>query len=427
MKTKNVVLVGIAVCAISFLLISPVLADEDDYVLDIYGNANEDDTIDMRDFTFTARIILWLEDETDLADANFDGDVNVLDMTQIGLIILGRESELMVIDGTGRTVTLNMPIERIASSSMPQDIQTICALGAADKIVGVPDLITYNPRFGDDYSDNFPVLTMAYPEILELPIAGSPYFGGPNLEVIASLEPDLVIVNFADADAIQEAVGVPTIAMPSLDEVTLALKGFKWLKMMGYILGEQGRAEELSSYFNDKLDEVRDVTSGIPDDEKPKVYLAFWGKLTYTPAFYGPVDVAGGILVADEGEPGPYSAHMWEASKEQIIAWNPDIILVHSTHPDQLFSIEDVLTDPDLRSIPAVANEKVYYTKAFMCGWNPATGVIEASCYMPKLFHPEEFVGLGVEEEGNEILEEVYGADGIWTAMTERFDLYTWE
>jgi iron complex transport system substrate-binding protein len=71
MKTKNVVLVGIAVCAISLLLISPVLANEDE-TLNIYGNANLDDTIDVGDITYTARIILRLEDPTDLADANYD-------------------------------------------------------------------------------------------------------------------------------------------------------------------------------------------------------------------------------------------------------------------------------------------------------------------------------------------------------------------
>ncbi|RLG29982.1 hypothetical protein DRN97_11110 [Methanosarcinales archaeon] len=193
LSKKRFVLVGIAACAISLLLTSPVLANEYDYVLDIYGNANEDDTIDMRDFTYTARIILWLEDETTLADANYDGEVNVLDMTQIGLIILGRESELTVIDGADRTVTLNMPIDRIASSSMPQDIRTIIALGAADKIVGVPDVII-------DEADRFPAIYMPCPELLELPIAGSPYFGGPYLEVIASLEPDLVLVSYADAE-----------------------------------------------------------------------------------------------------------------------------------------------------------------------------------------------------------------------------------
>jgi hypothetical protein len=41
--------------------------------LEIYGNANEDDTIDLLDFT--ARIILWLEEPAGLADANFDGEI----------------------------------------------------------------------------------------------------------------------------------------------------------------------------------------------------------------------------------------------------------------------------------------------------------------------------------------------------------------
>ena len=443
MKTKKKIVaiaeIAIVLCSVLLVATLPTIAadqkqemqkvsasevtttSEDDFVLGIYGNANLDDAIDMRDFTYTARIILWLEDETDLADANFDGEVNVLDMTQIGLIILGRESELTVIDAMDRTVTISMPIERIASSSMPQDIRTICALGAADKIVGVADAIT-----ADDAADRYPAICMSHPELTELPIAGSPYYGGPNLEVIASLEPDLVLVSFADADAVQEAIGVPTIAT-GVDYDAVKLKGFKQLKTMGYVLNEQGRAEELSSYFNDKLDEVRDVTSDIPNDEKPGVYLAFWGALIWTPAFYGPVEVAGGEHVAEEGAPGPYDPMMWVVSKEQVIAWNPDIILIHSFSPGtHMFSIEDVLSDPDLQSVSAVQSEKVYYTKGFQFGWDPATGVIECF-YMGKLFHPEEFADLDVEKESNEILEEVYGVDGIWAEMTELFDLYTWE
>ena len=419
---KRFVVVEIAIALFLLFLaalpVTTVAAEQDDFVLDIYGNANEDDTIDIQDVTYIKRIISGKEDETNLADAYYDGEIDVGDIIQTKLIILGKESELTLRDSLDRTVTLNMPIERIASSSMPQDIRTICALGAADKIVGVPDAITGDKR------DNYPVLTMAYPEILELPIAGSPYYGGPNLEVIASLEPDLVLISYADADAVQEAVGVPTIATPGADYEALALKGFKWLKTMGYVLNEQERAEELSSYFNDKLDEVRDVTSDIPE---PKVYLAFWNELTYTPAFYGPVEVAGGKSVAEEGTPGPYDPMMWRVSKEQIIAWNPDIIIIHSFVPGtHVLSIEDVLSDPDLWSIPAVASEKVYYTKGFQFGWDPATGVIECF-YMGKLFHPDEFSGFDVEHEGNEILEEVYGADGIWTEMTEVFDLYTWK
>ncbi|MCK4733288.1 MAG: hypothetical protein KAT65_12610, partial [Methanophagales archaeon] len=73
MKTKNkmIVLLEIAIVLCSvFLAATPAIAadqnqemqkvtantittaSEDDYVLGIYGNANEDDTIDMRDLTY---------------------------------------------------------------------------------------------------------------------------------------------------------------------------------------------------------------------------------------------------------------------------------------------------------------------------------------------------------------------------------------
>ncbi len=429
-KRFAIVEIVIVLCSVFLVATLPAIAadqkvsttaSENDYVLDIYGNANLDDTIDMRDFTFTARIILWLEDETVLADANFDGEVNVLDMTQIGLIILGRESELTVIDAADRTVTINMPIERtLAAGNTFQDVRTICALGAADKIVGMCDYF-----YEVSWEDYFVVLQEAYPELLELPSIGDAYF--PSIETIASLEPDLVIASSSDlADTIQETTGIPTIYADYTSALAL---DFKYFRFMGYVLNEQERAEQLISYLSEKIDEVTEVTSDIPDDEKPKVYLAFWtfgGAITRTPAVYAPVEIAGGINVAEEISPGPSGPVGFDVSKEQIIAWNPDIILLHCAGGPLMFSIEDVLSDPDLKSVSAVQNEAVYSTPGFSWGWDQTTGVTECF-YMGKLFHHEEFADLDVEDKGNEIFEEVYGADGLWTGITEKCNLYTWE
>ncbi|MCK4733055.1 MAG: hypothetical protein KAT65_11425, partial [Methanophagales archaeon] len=69
MKTKLLAIVEIAIVLCSVLLVAlPAIAtdqsqemlsasevtatSEDDYVLDIYGNANEDDTIDMGDVVY---------------------------------------------------------------------------------------------------------------------------------------------------------------------------------------------------------------------------------------------------------------------------------------------------------------------------------------------------------------------------------------
>ena len=62
MKTKNkvVALFGISIVLCSLFLVAlpatTIAAEQDDFVLSVYGNANEDDTIDMRDLTYVKLI-----------------------------------------------------------------------------------------------------------------------------------------------------------------------------------------------------------------------------------------------------------------------------------------------------------------------------------------------------------------------------------
>ena len=60
---------------------------------ELYGDANGDGKIDMRDVTYVGLIILGKKPANELADANQDGRVNVLDITYIELIILGKVPE----------------------------------------------------------------------------------------------------------------------------------------------------------------------------------------------------------------------------------------------------------------------------------------------------------------------------------------------
>ncbi len=55
-----------------------------------YGDANENGEISMQDVTKMERMILELDDESDMADANQDDEINMQDVTHIELIILGR-------------------------------------------------------------------------------------------------------------------------------------------------------------------------------------------------------------------------------------------------------------------------------------------------------------------------------------------------
>ena len=402
MKKKIAILVGIAVCAI--LLTSPVLASAG--YSKIYGNANEDDVLDMRDVTYIKLVIFGKKPATAFADANYDGKISMLDIGQTKLIILGKEKKLTLIEQFNRIVTINKPVERVVTL-LPEGTRVMVALGAADKLVGV-DKYSSTRSFGDIYPTVFP-------ELKELPIVG--VYNEPNIEFIVSLRPDLIfggwVTSPEDSDNIQEKTGTPVVGIYTFKN----MEGmFTEINLVGTVLGKEKEAEELISYCNNKIDKVTEVTSEIPNSEKPTVYLGFWKTITKTPVIYDPVDLAGGINVAGNLPGTFYAGTAVEVSIEQIIAWNPDIILIH--HPTKIWGppIDEVLSDPRLQTINAVKNRKVFHTLGMWQGWDHPR-VFTETVYMAKLFHPEEFEDLDVEKEGNEIFERFYHIDGLWTEL----------
>jgi iron complex transport system substrate-binding protein len=391
------------------LAITSGLAAE--YTLKVFGNANMDEVVDEADIEYVQGIIEGTHEVTELADANYDGEIDEEDITQIEQIIAGEETELILIDNANRIVTVSKPIERIVTL-FPSITRVILALDGCDRLVGV-DSTTTSGKYA-----NRMIMLQAYPELLELPDTG--LHNDPNPEQVLSLKPN-VIFGYSDRDEwcspIQEKTGIPVVGIYT--DPNLASSCFETYRLVGKVIGKEERAEELIEFSKEKFEELRDVTSQIPDDEKPRVHLAFWSSITSSPGSYYPVDLAGGSNVIS-------SESSVTVSKEQIIAWNPDVILIHGPSAPHSLSVEDVLSDPDLLTVNAVKNKRVYYTKGHFIGWDPATGLVEAY-YMAKLFHPDKFKDLDVEAEGNSILEKFYGVDGLYTWILENSDLYRWE
>ena len=102
--------------------------------------------------TYTELITLEYRDETELADAKYDDKINMPDVTQIELTILGREKELTFLDSNKDCITISKPLDGIIV--LNTDVaDAIRALGAKDRIVGVTTGITEATAF-------FPVLTV---------------------------------------------------------------------------------------------------------------------------------------------------------------------------------------------------------------------------------------------------------------------------
>ena len=431
MNTNVLVMVTVSL----FLLVLALPAAASDYTLEIFGNANEDNTINMQDVTYTELIILEYRDRTELSDAKHDGKINMQDVTQIELVILGKEKELTLIDMADRIVTINKPVERVACADLFDGITTLVQLGAEDKIVGITEGIKKNgygqltnPGPGSWWTP----LQLSAPELKDLPTVGT--WKIPNLEMMVSLKPDVVFAygvrGIGTPNTVQDKTGIPTVCLVNLGGSSWAKfdDNLEIYRLVGWIVGKQNEAEELISYTREKLEEITEVTADMPDSDKPRVYMVGWMVyLTRTPLNYGPIDIAGGMNVAKGAGTDLF---MVDVSKERIIAWNPDTIVIHRVPTSKSHvwgnSVEEVLADPDLQSINAVKDKKVYYTKGFCAGWDPATGVTE-TFYLAKLFHPDEFEDLDIEEEGNTILERFYGVDGIYTEVADRCELYRWE
>jgi len=374
--------------------------------LTVYGNANLDNVIDENDVEYVRGIIDGTGDETQFADANYDGQIDEDDIAQIEAIITGNETELTLLDMAGRAVTVPRPIERVVSAAGLDSTRALVYLDDEDKIVGI-----------GMYSTTWSPINYAAPELADVSVVGSSEL---NIEQIAILDPDVIFVGTsANLDEIQEKTHILTVGVLSGIDSCLA---FDMLRTVGWVMGSEDRAEELIAYADGKLSKVTDITSEIPDDEKPRVYSCsgLHEGITTALSYKLVVEAAGGIDVAPELA----NYGKTKVSKENIIDWNPDVIIVHNGDPAE---IEAVLSDPVLQNVNAVKNGSIYPVKIGLGGKGILAQSVTQVLYLAKLFHPDEFGDLDVEEEGNEILKTFYGVDGLYTDLVNEFQLYRWE
>ena len=375
MKKKIIVLVGIALCTL--LLVSPVLAS-DAGTLGVYGNANEDDTIDMRDLTYVKLIFFGKKPETELADAKYDGKINPLDFIQIKLIIVGKEKELTFVDSRGESVTIEKPVERIIALSDPH-ADAIRMLEAENRVVGV--------------SSGLAAEKILLPVMSELPVVGSS--SKPDPEAILTLNPDIVITYKTWNVGLEEKI--PTVTVVRLD-ISKSATIMEDLEKLGYILDNRERAEEFIDWYEGYTDDIRARTEEISDEEKPRVYLGLypniWKDKTMGKGSSGDMQckIAGGINIA--GDLTGYNV-----DPEWIVEQNPDVavLIVTSKAPsgygvDDTAGVETVLEEfmnrPEFQNIGAVRNGRVHVIASdIRCGIQ----MVVSTAYWAKWFHPDPF------------------------------------
>jgi iron complex transport system substrate-binding protein len=413
MKTKNKLLalveIAIVLCSVLLAAMSAIAteqttqkasgstittASEDDFVLDIYGNANEDDTIDMRDLTYVKLIFFGKKPGTELADAKYDGKINPLDFIQIKLIIVGKEKELTIVAPVDpltpkppKVITISKPVERIVVLMAPE-AEVLRSIGASDKVVGVGTYINDAVMF--------------FPELSKLPSVGSHM--SVDYEAVLRLDPDLFMVFAKEYDVPDEEKlpGVTVIAMNLRYPEGYTERG----RLLGYIIDKEEEAEEYIKWHEGLINNIKSRTERLSEDEKPRVF--HW--VFFRPGGVYRIDlennrmrrmgdIAGGRSIAEgEGLSGTWATVV---DSEWVIVQNPDIIVAQTfiggygtDNPSEIaVAREGILNRPELAEVTAVKTGNVYMMAALDLA-TAGSGCLLGTAYLAKWFHPELFADL---------------------------------
>jgi len=281
-------------------------------------------------------------------------------------------------DSAGRTVTLPTVIDRVAVSGSLA--QTFVFPIVADKLVGL----------AGDFSDEAKVYI---PEkYTGLPVLGQFYGKGDlNLESVIAADPQIVIdageakdTIVEDMDGITEKTNIPTVfiaaALESLDVTYTTL---------GEVLGMQAEAKALADYASKAY---ADTKAGLDTVAQKKTILYLTGEKGLNVIAQGSyhaqvINLVGDNLAVIENPTSSGSGD--EVTMEQILNWNPDVIVFA---PNGAYELAQ--TDSAWAALKAVQNGDIYEAPGAPYNWlgfPPGANTLLGMQWLAKALYPEVF------------------------------------
>lgn len=243
-------------------------------------------------------------------------------------------------------VTLEAPPERILTYSLGHD-EMLIALVPPERVAALGKFAS-NVAYSNvaDIAPNYPVFEK-------------------GAENVLAAEPDLFIVSaFTKADIVDlvKDAGVPVVR-PALE--SSAEGNVPNILLLGYILGVEDRALELAAEIESRLMVVTERVPPPGDESRPAVIsitrysdsISVSGSGT---TGSGIIETAGGLnAAARDGIDG-----FQKISSESIAAMNPDYIIIPQGGEGAITLRDDLLSDPVLAAVPAIANGEIHLVDA---------------------------------------------------------------
>jgi len=276
---------------------------------------------------------------------------------------------LTLTDDAGRSVTLEAAPERIVSLA-PSNTEIVCALDACDRIVGVTDIDDYPPEVAD--VDKVVV------------------FAQVDVEAVVAAEPDLVIAagnEFTPTTVIEQLIGlelpVLTLYPESLDEI------YADIELVGRAIDRGDAADALIDDMEARVEEVR---TAVADLGRPRTFYE-------VSVFEGTIYTAGegsflaSLIETAGGEPITGDALSTSIAVEDLVAADPELILLGDASYEPTITAESVAARPGWETMTAVVTGRVVPVAEDVVITRPGPRIVDGLEALARAIHPDAFGG----------------------------------
>ncbi|MGF1471454.1 MAG: ABC transporter substrate-binding protein [Rubrobacteraceae bacterium] len=268
-------------------------------------------------------------------------------------------------DSLGRSVEIEAEPERIGSM-VPSVTETIFAVGAGNRVVGVST--------ADDYP----------PEVESIEKIGD--YQQVNAEKIASLETDLLFLSFdsttkEQARDLENKTGAKVLVInPTTVEAAIQSVG-----TVGNAVGNPEKARVVEERLQSGLNQLQTEIEGLP---QPTVFY----EIGYDPLFtVGPgsfindaIEIAGGNNVASDAQQA-YPQY----SVEKLLEDDPEYYLAGKSSG---VTVEDIKNRQPYSSLQAVQQDRVFVINDNLVN-RPGPRIVQGVRLIAETIHPDTFGG----------------------------------
>jgi len=199
-----------------------------------------------------------------------------------------------------------------------------------------------------------------------------PYTEG-SAEEILNLDPDMILTFFDinpnsidQADKLAEQTGVPVYL------ASLELEDYpEVFRRLGTLLGREEQTDAMQQFIDTHVTPVLEKANDIPASEKISVYYAEGDRGLHTdPAgsiHSRLIDMAGGINAANIDAISRKG--MSEISMEQLLVWDPDLVLVWAGLGKITPTMKHIQNDPLWARLKASKNDRILQIPYLPYGW----------------------------------------------------------